>query len=114
MTDNASGQSDRSVQVKLVLLGMSSKNNPPPCLDIPHERAHSSLSNPPGEAAVGKSSVVLRFVCAFARPETSPFARLSAPPALLGLERVPAEQGAYNWCSLLDSEMQIRGSSAAL
>ena len=71
MADNASGP-DRSVQVKLVLLGTSSKIGTfwP---HIPHERAHFSLTNLPGEAAVGKSSVVLRFVRVSSGSKTSLF-----------------------------------------
>jgi len=34
--------------------------------------------------------------------------------ATFRLERVPAKQGAYNWCSFLDPEVQIRGSGVAL
>ena len=49
-------------------------------LKVPLKRAHFSLTNLPGEAAVGKSSVVLRFVRVFVRPERFRFVRLSAPP----------------------------------
>jgi hypothetical protein len=57
MSDSASGSVDKSVQVKLVLLG---KYFPfllfcETDVVIPY--------NLSGEAAVGKSSVVLRFVC---------------------------------------------------
>ncbi len=53
MADPAAGSTDRSVQVKLVLLGAYSAS-------FPRRLSPVYL---PGEAAVGKSSVVLRFVC---------------------------------------------------
>ena len=53
MADAASGSTDRSIQVKLVLLGKYSIRPSCPPFD-PLLLA--------GEAAVGKSSVVLRFV----------------------------------------------------
>jgi Ras-related protein Rab-5C len=53
MADSASGSADKSVQVKLVLLGMSVYQ----CIFL-------LLKVLSGEAAVGKSSVVLRFVSA--------------------------------------------------
>ena len=63
MSDSASGSVDKSVQVKLVLLGnltcfgrhLVTRN-----VSLKLTLLHPHL---PGEAAVGKSSVVLRFVC---------------------------------------------------
>lgn len=78
MADSASGQSDRSIQVKLVLLGTSSKND-----FLLSRVCPLLLTNLPGEAAVGKSSVVLRFVCVIARSETSPSRPLTRSTSLL-------------------------------
>ena len=69
MSEAASGSADKSIQVKLVLLGTS-------LFQFLHKTTGHlvvSLYSPtstdsccyPGEAAVGKSSVVLRFVCSF-------------------------------------------------
>lgn len=60
MSDPAAGSVDKSVQVKLVLLGMSLL--PFPSLPYPNRSIFHSPLVQPGEAAVGKSSVVLRFV----------------------------------------------------
>jgi len=60
MADGASGSADKSVQVKLVLLGKFWLSTSRRLCSA----AHFSLILCPcsGEAAVGKSSVVLRFV----------------------------------------------------
>ena len=98
MADGASGSADKSVQVKLVLLGMFWSS--------PSRRlraaAHFSLILCPssGEAAVGKSSVVLRFVgicCIDIDPASKLFAQ--------GFQRVSTQQRADNWRCFPDSEM---------
>ena len=80
----------------------------PPRHVIKNRCAHFSRTDLPGEAAAGKFSVVLRFVCIFSCSRTSVSPTYSLLPPL-GLERVPAEQGAYSWCSV-----QIRGSGSAM
>lgn len=57
MTDSASGSADKAVQVKLVLLGRLG-------ITIVNKSCFSE-NKFTGEAAVGKSSVVLRFVSRF-------------------------------------------------
>ena len=86
MVENAPGQADRSVQVKLVLLGMSSQNQLYYHAPMFHTNVFTSLTDPPGEAAVGKSSVVLRFVRLSARSGILGFVCSSAPPRSPGLE----------------------------
>jgi hypothetical protein len=82
MVDNASGQPDRSIQVKLVLLGTSFENRPD-CFPMFHTSL-LTFHNPPGEAAVGKSSVVLRFVrvWSFGMPPFYPLTCSTSPPGL--------------------------------
>lgn len=58
VTAPVSDSSTRPVQVKLVLLG---KHPLPPLLPSSPLSSHSRSTTHPGESAVGKSSVVLRF-----------------------------------------------------
>jgi len=77
MAESASGSQDKSVQVKLVLLGKRIFSCETPSL-LPLVAFPSSLSadnlpvNLTGEAAVGKSSVVLRFVSNEFQPNKEP------------------------------------------
>jgi Na+/phosphate symporter len=100
MADGASGSADKSVQVKLVLLGMS-WSYLVGCV-FRHIFAHSSWPSL-GEAAVGKSSVVLRFV-GFYNVDIFP----ASKPFTQGFQRVSTQQRTNNWCCFLDAKMSPR------
>jgi hypothetical protein len=91
MADAASGPADKSVQVKLVLLGKSLLPKSPRSTlatrILPPPLPLTSADGPhyPGEAAVGKSSVVLRFV-RYLQTLTSPIPPLSSTETNTGFQ----------------------------
>lgn len=117
MADVASGSADKSIQVKLVLLGRSLFRFPP------QNNGHLvvSIYSPtytdsyyyPGEAAVGKSSVVLRFVCSFLSYHSN-LVIAHQLNGVLGLRRISSQQRAYNRCRIPHSEMPPRRPCAPL
>jgi hypothetical protein len=100
MADGASGSADKSVQVKLVLLGTFW---PSPSSAVYRGAFSLILCPSSGEAAVGKSSVVLRFVGIY-----SIYVATASKLFAQGFQRVSTQQRANNWCCFPDTKMSPR------
>lgn len=113
MTDAAAGPVDKSVQVKLVLLGMSFLYGCPPIRSSCLKPPHLLLTAPPTRRG-GRWQVVRRSSIRESLPHCHNMPGHAFLSSSLGIQRISTEQRTHYRGCVFDPEVSSRGSCAPL